>query len=49
MENFKKLLDFVEERLKKKHQPDVELVKKYNADPLNKDWQIPKDALGDLR
>lgn len=45
MENFKKLLDFVEERLKKKHQPDVELVKKYNADPLNKDWQIPKDAL----
>ena len=37
---FSDLLAFVEERLKKIHQPDPELVRKHNADPLNKDWQI---------
>ena len=39
------LLSFVEERLKRKHKPDPELVKKHNADPLNKNWQIPECAL----
>ena len=42
---FGKLIAFVEERLKKVHQPDPELVRKHNADPLNKDWQIPEGAL----
>lgn len=42
---FGKLLAFVEERLKKVHQPDPELVRKHNADPLNKDWEIPEGAL----
>lgn len=42
---FKELLAFVEECLKKVHQPDPELVRKHNADPLNKDWQIPEGAL----
>ena len=42
---FSDLLMFVEERLKKIHQPDPELVRKHNADPLNKDWQIPEGAL----
>ena len=44
-EVFGSLLKFVEERLKKIHQPDPELVRKHNADPLNKDWQIPEGAL----
>jgi Alw26I/Eco31I/Esp3I family type II restriction m6 adenine DNA methyltransferase len=39
------LLKFIEELLQKKHQPEAELVKKHNADPLNKDWQIPEGAL----
>ncbi|HPD06798.1 MAG TPA: Eco57I restriction-modification methylase domain-containing protein, partial [Candidatus Bipolaricaulis sp.] len=42
---FSDLLVFVEECLKKVHQPDPELVRKHNADPLNKDWQIPEGAL----
>ncbi|MDY0391944.1 MAG: hypothetical protein RBR89_00875 [Candidatus Bipolaricaulis sp.] len=42
---FPDLLTFVEERLKKVHQPDPELVRKHNADLLNKDWQIPEGAL----
>lgn len=29
----------------KEHKPDAELVKKHNADPLNKDWQVPEGAL----
>ena len=37
-EVFGPLLMFVDERLKKIHQPDPELVRKHNADPLNKDW-----------
>lgn len=36
---------FIESRLMKEHKPDPELVKKHNADPLNKDWQIPEGAL----
>jgi hypothetical protein len=42
---FSELVRFVEERLKKVHQPDPDLVRKHNADPLNKDWQIPEGAL----
>lgn len=42
-EIFKELLAFIEERLEKKHMPDPELVREHNADPLNKDWQIPED------
>jgi len=44
-EVFKELLQFIEERLEKKHKPDPELVKEHNTDPLNKDWQIPADTL----
>jgi hypothetical protein len=40
---FKELLQFIEERLEKKHMTDPELVKDHNADPLNKDWQIPEN------
>lgn len=39
------LLKFIEERLEKKYNPDPDLVKKHNADPLNKGWQIPEGAL----
>jgi len=39
------LLYFVESRLMKEHQPDIELVKKHNSELLNKDWQIPEGAL----
>ena len=39
---FEELLQFINERLEKKHTPDTGLVKKHNADPLNKDWQIPE-------
>jgi len=42
---FSDLLVFVEERLKRIHPPATELVRKHNADPLNKDWQIPEGAL----
>lgn len=38
-------LKFIEERLEKKYNPDPDLVKKHNADPLNKDWRIPEGAL----
>jgi len=41
---FDALLQFVDERLEKKHAPDPELVSEHNADPLNKEWQIPEDA-----
>ena len=41
---FGKLLAFVEERLNKIYHPDPELVRKHNADPVNKDWQIPEGA-----
>ena len=39
------ILYFIESRLRKEYQPDPELVKKHNSDPLNKDWQIPEGAL----
>ena len=41
-EVFRELLRFINERLEKKHVPDPKLVKVHNADPLNKDWQIPQ-------
>jgi len=41
---FEELLQFINERLEKKHTPDPELVKEHNADPLNKAWQIPEGA-----
>ncbi|RLE37855.1 hypothetical protein DRJ12_02270 [Candidatus Acetothermia bacterium] len=44
-EFFGEILQFIDARLEKVHTPDPELVKKHNADPLNKDWQIPEDAL----
>jgi len=39
------ILHFIESRLMKEHKPNAELVKKHNADPLNKDWQILEGAL----
>jgi len=39
------LLKFIEDRLKKIHKPDPEMVKKHNAEPLNKDWQIEEGEL----
>ena len=42
MSNVQIILNFIDERLKKQHKPDPELLKKHNADPLNKDWQIPE-------
>jgi len=44
MANIESLLQFIDHHLQKIHQPDPELVRKYNADPLNKDWQIPEGA-----
>ena len=41
---FDALLQFVDERLEGRHRPDPDLVKAHNADPLNKEWQIPEDA-----
>ena len=37
---FSELLEFVNERLEKVRQPNLELVREHNADPKNKDWQI---------
>ncbi len=45
--NSKAFLLFIESRLIKKYKPDPELVKKHNADPLNKDFLIPKGVLWD--
>ena len=42
---FQELFQFIEERLEKRHRPDSELVPEHNANPLNKDWQIPEEAL----
>ncbi len=41
---FAELLQFVETRLARAHHPDPELVRRHNADPLNKDWRIPEGA-----
>ena len=48
MSNVQIILNFIDERLKKIQKPDPELVKKHNADSLNKDWQIPEGALWDV-
>ena len=42
-EDFSEIIAFVEERMKKIHKPDSELVKKHNKE--NPDWQIPEDGL----
>ncbi len=42
---FDAFLQFVDERLKKQHRPDSELVDEHNADPKNADWKIDPDAL----
>jgi len=42
---FAEFLAFVDAQLEKKHTPDLGLVEKHNADPLNKDWQISEGAL----
>jgi len=41
------LLFFVDQHLKRQHIPDPELVKKHNADPLNKTFQINQDGLAE--
>jgi len=41
---FDDLLRFVDERLEKVRQPNLELVREHNADPKNNDWQIDPDA-----
>ncbi len=43
--NWDPLLFFVDQRLEKQHIPDPELVKKHNAGPLNKNFQIKKSEL----
>ena len=45
MADIQTILTFIDGRLQKKHKPDPELIKKHNANPLNKDWQIPENAL----
>ncbi len=39
------ILNWINEKLQKIHQPDPELVKKHNADPLNKDFQIKEGEI----
>lgn len=41
---FSELLEFVNERLEKVRQPNLELVREHNADPKNADWKIDPDA-----
>jgi len=43
--NWDSPLFFVDQRLKRQHSPDPDLVKKHNADPLNRDFQIKEDEL----
>jgi len=43
--NEENLIQFIDQRLKKQHSPDPKLVKKHNADPLNKNFQIRKGEL----
>ncbi|MCJ7509022.1 MAG: Eco57I restriction-modification methylase domain-containing protein [candidate division Zixibacteria bacterium] len=38
-------LCFIESRITREHKPDAELVKKHNADSLNKDWKISEGIL----
>jgi len=42
---FDDLLRFVDERLEKVRQPNLELVREHNSDPKNKDFQLEPDAL----
>ncbi len=35
---------WLDERLSPIHTPDPELVRQHNADPLNKDWQLPEEG-----
>ena len=43
--NKENLIQFIDQRLEKQYIPDPELVKKHNADPLNKDFQIKEGEL----
>ena len=43
--NWDSLLFFVDQRLKRQHSPDPDLVKKHNADPLIREFQIKEDEL----
>ncbi len=43
--NKENLIQFIDQRLKKQYIPDPELVKKHNADSLNKDFQIREGEL----
>jgi len=43
--NWNQLLIFIGELLEKKHNPDPKLVEKHNNNPINKDFQIPENAL----
>ena len=42
--NADSILYFIESQFLKEHQPEEELMNRHNADPLNKDWQIPQGA-----
>lgn len=44
VQGFKRLLGLVGQCLEKIHTPDPELVKRHNAEDINKDCQIPEDA-----
>jgi hypothetical protein len=39
------ILYFIESRLMKEHKPEGDLLKRYNSDPLNKEWQILEGTL----
>lgn len=43
--DIKQILSSITERLQKRHGPNPELVKRHNAEPLNKEFQIPEGAL----
>lgn len=43
--NKENLIQFIDQHLKKQYIPDPELIKKHNADSLNKDFQIKEDEL----
>jgi hypothetical protein len=47
LENSKQdtFLNVIESRLMKSHEPNAKLAKEHNADPVNKDWQIPEGVL----
>lgn len=45
MTDYTELIKLVNDCLENKHKPDPELLKKHNADPLNKDYQIKDSEL----